>query len=153
MSKANKILLILVIILFLALVGLVVWQKWGKFGFEPSYWAVYLRTGDLYFGKLTQFPYFGLKNVYTFQVNQQDTQNPISIQRFANVFWGPQDFLKINRNEVVWMTKLNSKGQLAELLKTNPDLQSSLQPNSPIPTPAGNEDDTNAKDTNSSDGE
>ena len=121
MNKTNKILLVLVIILFLVLVGLVVWQK---FYTTPSYWAVYLRTGDLYFGKLMRFPSFGLKNVYTVSVNQQDAQNPISLQRFANVFWGPEDYLKINRDEVVWMTKLNSDGQLAQLLKTNPNLLS-----------------------------
>ena len=125
MNRTNKILLILVIMLFLVLVGLVVWQK---FYTTPSYWAVYLRTGDLYFGKLMRFPSFGLKNVYTVSVNQQDAQNPISLQRFANVFWGPEDYLKINRDEVVWMTKLKSDGQLAELLKTNPNL---------LPSPSG----------------
>lgn len=145
MSKTNKILLILVIILLLVLIGLVVWQKWGKLGFEPSYWAVYLRTGDLYFGKLTQFPSLGLKNVYTFQVNQQNSQNPVSIQRFTSVFWGPQDFLKINRSEVVWMTKLDPNGQLAQLLKTNPTLQGTPPPPAP-PLPSANnesEDQTN----------
>lgn len=123
MSNANKILLVLVIVLCLVLAGLIVWQKFGTS--KPTYWAVYLKSGDLYFGKLIQFPSFGLKNVYTLQVNQQNAENPVSVQKFTNVFWGPEDFLKINRAEVTWMTKLKSDGQLAQLLKTNPSLQPS----------------------------
>jgi len=151
MNKTNKILLVLVILLVIVLAGLIGWQKWGL---KPSYSAVYLRTGDLYFGRLMNFPSFGLKNVYTLQVNQQNQQNPVSIQKFANIFWGPQDFLKINRSEVVWMTKLNPNGQLAQLLKTNPDLQSNGQPNPSIPSqpPQGNGDSLKtdgAKDANS----
>ncbi len=119
MSKANKILLVLVILLALVLTGLIVWQKWGV---KPTYSAVYLRTGDLYFGKMMTFPSFGLKNVYTISVNQQDQQNPLSIQKFSNVFWGPEDYLKINRSEVVWITKLKDESQLVQLLKTNPNL-------------------------------
>jgi hypothetical protein len=119
MSKANKILLVLVILLVLILAGLIVWQKWGA---KPTYSAVYLRTGDLYFGKMMAFPSFGLKNVYTISVNQQDQQNPLSIQKFSNVFWGPEDYLKINRSEVVWITKLKDESQLVQLLKTNPNL-------------------------------
>ncbi len=146
MSKMNKILLVLVILLVVVLAGLIGWQRWGL---QPSYWAVYLRTGDLYFGKLMNFPSFGLTNVYTLQVNQQNTQNPVSIQKFANIFWGPQDFLKINRSEVVWMTKLNPTGQLSQLLKTNPDLKSNGQPNPAVPPtgPQGNQDIPKADDT------
>lgn len=119
MSKINKILLVLVIVLVLVLAGLIVWQKWGT---KPAYSAVYLRTGDLYFGKLMTFPSFGLKNVYTISVNQQDQQNPLSIQKFSNVFWGPKDYLKINRSEVVWITELKDESQLVQLIKSNPNL-------------------------------
>jgi len=59
------------------------------------------------------------------QVNRDDVQNPLSIQKFANVFWGPEDMMRINRSEVVWMTKLKNDGQLAQLLRTNPSLTSS----------------------------
>lgn len=118
MSKTNKILLVLVIVLFLVLVSVFVWQTAFS---ERPYYAMLLRTGDLYFGQLTVFP-FGLKNIYTVQVNTQNQQNPVSIQRFKNIFWGPEDYMKINRDEVVWMTKLDPQGQLARLIKTNPDL-------------------------------
>ena len=124
MNKINKILLaIVIVIIVLVVAALVVWKVAFK---STTYSAVFMRTGDLYFGELMQFPSFGLKNVYTLSVTQ-DAQNPISIQRFKNVFWGPQDWLKINRDEVVWITDLDPQGQLAELIKTNPDLQPTQQ--------------------------
>lgn len=132
MSKTNKILFIVVILLLVLIVVLVVWKL---FIAAPIYHAVYLTTGDIYFGTLVRFPTYGLKQVYTFQVNPEDQEAPLSIQRFRNVFWGPEDFLRINREHVIWTVKLSSTGQLAQLIATNPDLtaafpETSVQPES-----------------------
>lgn len=123
-SNLQKVLIGVVIILGAILIALVGWQTLYA---ESGYSAVYLRTGDLYFGKLTKFPYFGLKNVYLLQATA-DPANPLRIQKFSQVFWGPQDFLKLNRDEVVWYTKLDPKSQLSELLKTNPELTAQETP-------------------------
>jgi hypothetical protein len=133
MSKTNKVLLVAVIVLFVALIGLVVWNFFIN---KSPYYAVFLRTGDIYFGKLVRFPYFGLKNVYTIQVNPQNQQNPVSIQKFSNVFWGPEDWLKLNREEVVWMTRLREDSQLVQLFKTNPNLTPPPQAQQPPQPPA-----------------
>lgn len=139
----NKILLGVVIVLLVVLVGVLAWQQW--FG-APSYYAVYLRTGDLYFGELTTFPNFGLSHVYMLQVNSQNTQNPVSIQKFTNVFWGPEDFMNINRNEVVWYAKVSPQGQLATLLASNPDLlPSNASTGSTGAAPAANATSTTGK--------
>ena len=119
MSNVNKILIGLIVLLIVVLVGIVVWRGWGG---ESSYYAVSLKTGELYFGKLSFFPSMKLKNVYLLQVNQQSQQSPLSVQKLSSVFWGPEDYLKINRDEVVWTTKLREDSQLAQLIKTNPDL-------------------------------
>lgn len=119
MNRTNKFLLGIVVVLAVILVGLVAWQVF--FTSSPMY-AVYLKTGDLYFGKLVNFPSFGLKDVYTISVNQQDQKNPISVQKFSNVFWGPGDFMKINRDQVVWTNELSSDSQLVQLVKQNPNL-------------------------------
>lgn len=119
MKNVNKVLVAVIIVLVLLLAGIIVWQAWLV---GPSYYAVYLRTGDLYFGELSRFPSFGLKHVYMLQVNAQSGQNPISIQKFTNVFWGPEDFIKLNRDEVVWYTKLKPESQLVKLIAANPEL-------------------------------
>jgi len=125
MTLLNKVLMVVVVALLLTLVVVISWRVWFM---EPSYYAVYLRTGDLYFGQLTRFPSFGLKQVYLLQVNQANKENPLSIQRFRDVFWGPEDEVTINRDDVVWFTKLRSDSQLAELIKKNPALTAPQQP-------------------------
>ncbi len=117
-NKISKILVGIVAVLIIVLVVLFIIQIFAK---KDSYHAVYLRTGDIYFGKLITFPTFGLRNVYTLQITQ-DPQNPLRIQKFSDVFWGPSDYLKLNRNEVVWYTELQKDGQLYQLLSTNPNL-------------------------------
>lgn len=116
MSKnVNKILLVVVLVLALVLVGVIVKQIW--FSGTPSYYAVYLRTGELYFGKLSFFPSFKLSNVYLLQLNSQNSQNPVSIQKLSNIFWGPEDYLKINKDEVVWYTKISPQSQLVSFME------------------------------------
>lgn len=118
MSTTNKILLKVVMVLVIVLAGIISWQYFVS----SSYYAVYMRTGDLYFGQLKKFPSFGLSHVYTLQVNAQNQQTPVSIQKFTNVFWGPSDFLRLNKDEVVWINKLKSDSQFVKIVTENPDL-------------------------------
>ncbi|HMB17419.1 MAG TPA: hypothetical protein VKO61_00705 [Candidatus Paceibacterota bacterium] len=118
MKKTNLILLIVVIILAVLIVGGIVW----KLVAGPQYSAVYLTSGDIYFGELTHFPNYGLENVYTIQVTQNE-ENPLSVQKFENVFWGPKDFMNLNKENVIWTVGLDSQGQMAQLFENNPNLQ------------------------------
>lgn len=119
MSKTKLLSIVLVAVIAVVLVG---WLIWQSFIASPSYYAVYMTTGDLYFGQLDKFPSYGLSNIYTIQVNPNNQDNPLSIQRFRNLFWGPRDHMDINRDNVVWTVKLDSEGQLAQLIKNNPNL-------------------------------
>ncbi len=119
MTKTNIILLIVVVLLIVLSGGILAWKLLVV---GPVYHAVYLTTGDIYFGTLIRFPTFGLKQAYTIQINPENEETPLSVQRFRNVFWGPEDFLRLNREQVVWTAKLDSAGQLAQLITANPDL-------------------------------
>ncbi|MDP3015022.1 MAG: hypothetical protein Q8N28_01245 [bacterium] len=125
----NKILLAIVIILLIALGAVVYWQRSG---FEKSYWAVYLDTGDLYFGKLSSFPKLSLSDVWFLQRNPQDTQNPLSLTKFGNAFWGPEDKIYLNEKSVAWKTKLREDSQVVQFIKNpqtvQPQTQSQTQP-------------------------
>jgi hypothetical protein len=115
-DKTNKILFVILLALSIVFAGIVLW----KFSFQKSnndFYAVYLKNGELYFGTLSRFPSFTLNHVYVLQ-NQGGS---IQIKKLSNVFWSPEDNLKINRNEVIWYVKLNQSGSLAKTLKTNPD--------------------------------
>lgn len=128
-KNKNSAAVALVVIVVAAVAGVAIWRVSGSWG--GKYAAVYLRTGDLYFGKVVRFPSFGLKDVYFIQANPQGAQTPLSVQKFSSVFWGPADYLKINRNQVVWMADLDSNGQLAQALNQSP----SVQPNAPASVP------------------
>lgn len=122
-GKMHKLLIGVVIILGAVLLALVGYQTLFA---ESAYSAVYLRSGDLYFGKIVRFPYFGLKNVYMLQ-STQDPANPLRIQKFSQIFWGPEDYLRLNREEIVWHTHIRSDSQLTQLLMSNPELTTSQE--------------------------
>lgn len=117
MSKLNKILLVIVVVLLIAL-GIVIY--WQKGGFEKPYWAVYLNTGDLYFGKLSSFPKLSLSGVLLLQRNPQDAQNPLSLAEFKEVFWGPEDKIYLNNENIIWKTKLRKDSKIIEFIKNPP---------------------------------
>lgn len=132
MSKLNKVLIIFIVILALALALLLYWQL---VGFSDQYYAVYLTTGDLYFGKLSRFPSLTLSNVWFIQRNSQDSQNPYSLSQFKKAFWGPGDVMDLSEKEIVWTVKLRDDSPILDMMK-NPGgatqgAQNSNQPQLP----------------------
>ncbi len=123
MSKINKILLALVIVLAVAF-GIVLY--WQNGGFEQPYYAVYLSTGDLYFGKLSHFPKLALTDVWLLQ-KSNDAQNPYGITRFDKAFWGPEDQLNLDSKNVVWTTELKADSQLVQFFKNPQSAQGQTQ--------------------------
>lgn len=130
-GSAKKILIwVVAILVVIALGG---WFVWQTFIAAPNFHAVSLTTGEVYFGELQRFPTFGLEKVYTLQINQQNQEQPLSIQKFENIFWGPQDFLEVNRDNVVWMVELKEDSQLTDIIRNNPNLQSQQAPQGTVP--------------------
>ncbi len=113
MSKLNKILIILVIVLLAALAGIFFWQK---IGFQKPYYAVYLTTGDLYFGNLSRFPSLSLFDVWFLQ-SDSNSQTGLKLTKFANAVWGPNDRIQLNKQNIVWINKLSKDSQVIKLIK------------------------------------
>ena len=107
----NKILIGLIIVLLVALL-IVISRKT-----EPTYYAVYLRTGELYFGKLQRFPRLCLIDPYLLRTNVQNPEYPFSIQDFKQVFWGPENKLNLNSSQIVWIAKLKPESQLVKFME------------------------------------
>ncbi len=116
---------IIIALLLIAVILLAAWLavsigREGKSG-ESAYSAVYLVTGDIYFGKLTLFPRPHLRNVWFIQrgVDQQN-QPQLGVAALKNAFWGPVDEIYLNPKNIVFWTKLRSDSQLAKALD-NPE--------------------------------
>ena len=114
MNKLNKFLLVLVIVLLLILVGIIFWQKMGS---QRPFYAIYLDTGDLYFGRVGNFFLrYSLTDAYLLQRNPNDSEQPFSLQRWEQVFWQPENKIKINPDKVVWIAKLKTGSEVSNFL-------------------------------------
>jgi hypothetical protein len=132
MSKKLLIILIVVLIIVVAAAVVLVLKFMELKNPEaPSdYAAVYLQSGEIYFGKLRLFPLPTLKNVWYLQrgVNAQN-EVQLGILPFKNALWGPIDKIYLNPKNIIWWTYLRNDSELAKNL-SNPDLLKQLtQPN------------------------
>jgi hypothetical protein len=107
MSKLNKILLILAAVLIVISAGVLYWQKAGL---GKPYWAVYTSDGNIYFGKISNFPRFALANAWFLQ--GADGSAELTISKFSESVWGPSDKIYINPDNIIWKTKLREDSQL-----------------------------------------
>lgn len=83
--------------------------------------AVYLSTGDIYFGKMDWLPWPRLKNVWFIQRGMDQKQQPqLGLAPLKGVFWTPIDEVYLNPKEIVFWTKVKDGSQLATALE-NPD--------------------------------
>ena len=128
MTKANKVLVGLVVVLVIALGGVLYWQKGG---FEQKYSAVYLNTGDIYFGKLSRFPHMTLHDVWFLQKGQSAEQG-VGLSKFEKAFWGPEDEMIINDENVIWTTELKDDSEIVRAIK-NPQFAAQAQASTPAP--------------------
>lgn len=101
----------------------------------PSpYTAVYMTTGDVYFGKFSSFPKPRMTDVWFLQRSAgQDNQPQYGIVPFGNAFWGPVNEVNLNANQILFWASLRNDSQVVKVLQ-NP---SSAQQNGLIPTAAG----------------
>lgn len=115
MSKLNKVLLLVVILLIIVL-GVILWVP-GIF--SSSYYAVYLTSGDLYFGKMAWYCPHTLTDVRVIQQQKDEKEQPVlSLVDFGkSVVWGPAGDLRLNGKNVLWTSKLTDESQVVKLIK------------------------------------
>ena len=108
--KNNIKFLIVVAVIVLAALGIAAGLAWkgGESG-ASEYAAVYLVTGDVYFGKLSWFPHPRMTNVWLLErgVNAQN-QPQLGITPFKNAVWGPVDEITFSEKQIVFWTRLRS---------------------------------------------
>ena len=122
-DKFIKISLIIAIILLSVLVYVSFLNKIDK---RSTYHAVFLRSGDMYFGKLSRFPKLTLSDVWYLQVNTQENQQTgFNLAKFTNMVFGPKDKMDINKENVVWISKLTDDSQVVSFIlqSKNPVLE------------------------------
>lgn len=105
------------VVFALVILSLGFWQ-YKKNNKANIYSVVYLKTGEVYVGKLTRFPDLQLKDSYILQVIK-DTTDPdksnFQLQPIGEVIWAPQK-LHLIKDNVVFYGPLMSNSKIAETI-------------------------------------
>ena len=129
MNKLNKILLVAVVALLAAIFALLYVQKGLS---EKSYYAVYMRTGDIYFGELRGNR---LSSVLFLQQSDDGETAGVGLSEFKNAFWGPEGVIILNPDQVVWKARLAKSSQIIGFIKSGISYGEQV-PQSAIPAPS-----------------
>lgn len=113
----NKRNLAIVVVLVLVVAGAVFWVKKTDKG-NSGYSVVYLRTGEVYVGKLSLFPDLQLKDSYILQLNKDpkdETKSNFQLQPIAEALWAPK-VLHLVKDNVVFYGPVLSTSKIGEAL-------------------------------------
>lgn len=115
-SKKN---IVIIIVLALVILSLGFWQ-YKTNNKANTYSVVYLKTGEVYIGKLTRFPNWHLKDSYILQVTKDTvdpTKNNFQLQPINEALWAPQ-ILHLIKDNIVFYGPLMSNSKIAETIAT-----------------------------------
>ncbi|MBI2010905.1 MAG: hypothetical protein HYS89_01585 [Candidatus Colwellbacteria bacterium] len=116
--KSKNLVLVVLALVVLVLVGLgaYLWPKLNV-SVERPYVAVYMQTGDLYFGRISYFPRLALRDVYVLQGTgaTDPTQPSLQIVPMSSTVWGP-DRLVLNYDQVVFIGKVGADSQVMQAI-------------------------------------
>ncbi len=111
MNKKSNLTTTVAILLSLAILGTAACFVIG-YAYRP-YVAVYLSTGDIYYGKLSYFPTLKLINPWFIQ-KTQDGQ--LALSRFSDAVWKPESEIVIARDKVVFIAKLDKTSPVIDAI-------------------------------------
>lgn len=90
---------------------------------RATWYAVYLDTGDLYFGHLSSFPSLSLSDAWYVQ---HSPQGNVSVSDFSKASWKPAGSIQLNRQHVVWTVRIASDSPLIAAMNAQPQAGGSV---------------------------
>ncbi len=97
---------------------------------QPRYVAIYLETGEIYFGSMRWFPSPRLSNVMFLQQTQEQG---LQLDRFTNAVWQPQEPLYISRDKIVFWTYLAPTSPVVQAIEGRAPAAPVVPPQPPLP--------------------
>lgn len=90
--------------------------------------AVYMTSGDIYFGKMDWFPWPRLKSVWYLQRGvDQKNQPQLGIAPFKKIVWSPIDEIYLNPKQMILWTKIKADSELAKALENPSSISTESQ--------------------------
>mgnify|MGYP001615922862 CR=1 FL=1 len=115
--KNNTWFIVLVSVLVLVVVVLGLYFT-GVLGNKNEYSVVYLTTGEVYVGKLTNLTGPVLRDAYIYQLTKDPTdpeKNNFTLNPINETLWAPQS-LHINKDQIVFYGLLSPDSHIAKTL-------------------------------------
>jgi hypothetical protein len=86
-------------------------------------YAVFLTNNQVYFGTLAKESdaVLTLKGIYYIQSKGADASNPasdVSLLKLGNELHGPEDWMEINRDQILFVEKLKEDGKVAKAIRS-----------------------------------
>ena len=139
-KKLGTVLMVVVAVIFIA-VG--IWIGLSLVGNRAEsasvalspYSAVYLSTGDIYFGKLDWFPTPHIENAWFLQWSTDAKGNStVGVYPFNQVAWGPAGDVYLNSKQIILWTRLASTSTIAQTMENRSaaTAAAAAQQNAPI---------------------
>lgn len=95
-----------------------------------QYSAVYLSTGDVYFGILDWSPSPHIENPWFLQRNTNASGQPtVGVYPFNQVAWGPSNSVYFNAQDIVFWTRLSSTSSVAQAMENPAAAEAAQQQN------------------------
>jgi ribosomal protein L35AE/L33A len=92
----------------------------GMEGNQKAWKAVFLTSGQVYYGKITRAhgPFFKLEDVYYIRVTPTEDKNKpdLSLVKLGNEIHGPQDAIYLNRDHILYIEELKEDGQVVKAI-------------------------------------
>lgn len=120
MSKKLLTTLLVIVIVLLVIIGVVLGIKLSsnEAGSPSPYSAVYLSTGDIYFGKFSRFPFPHMTSAWYLQRGTDAQNQPqLGVAPLSTVFWGPVDNIRFNPDDIVFSVRLRNDSEVAKVIQ------------------------------------
>jgi hypothetical protein len=112
MARKTSLNILWIILGAVAVLGIVAYVVISIF-FKP-YMAVYLTTGDIYFGKVSNFPCIKISDAWFLQRSEDGN---LGLQKFSDAVWLPTGEIKISRDQVVFTAKLSKDSPIIQAIE------------------------------------
>lgn len=140
MSKITRLIILGLALLTLSVIIAFLIVKFNVFNAlkpKPNYVAVYLSTGDIYFGRLSKFPAFKLSKVVFLQ---RDSEGKLSAQNFKEVVWKPVDSIYLEKENIAFWTYLDPSSPIVEIIEGKSAASSEPTTNQGAPAPSSSQE-------------
>jgi|SRR3989344_5638847 len=129
MNEKSKQPIVFAALLLLVLVGAGVWVGYAlsrRVSPQTRYSAVYLTSGDIYFGELKWFPKPHLKNPWYLDrsISAGENQPQLAVSLFRNVFWSPGENIYFSPKQIVWVAPIRPESDFARALEESKNISS-----------------------------